>query len=47
MRLIKHFSSAQEDAWKKETKLVKELSDGDGQDNILKYCWHARSMEKI
>jgi len=46
MRLIKYFSKAQEDAWRRETELVKELIDGDGHSNILKYCWHARSMEK-
>ena len=46
MRLIKYFSNDQEDTWRKETELVKELSDGDGHANILKYCWHARSMEK-
>ena len=47
MRLIKYFSHAQEDAWRKEAELVKELSDGDGHANILKYCWHAPSMENI
>ena len=47
MRLIKYFSHAQEDACRKETELVKELSAGDGHANILKYCWHARSMESI
>ena len=46
MRLIKYFSKAQEDAWRRETELVKELSDGDGHSNILKYCWHARGIEK-
>lgn len=47
MRLIKYFSHAQEDDWRKEAELVKELSDGDGHANILKYCWHAPSMENI
>jgi len=47
MRLIKYFSNAQEDAWRKETELVKELSDGDGHANILKYCWHARADECV
>jgi hypothetical protein len=46
MRLIKYFSKAQEDAWRRETELVKELSNGDGHSNILKYCWHSRGMEK-
>lgn len=46
MRLIKHFSRVKEDAWLKEAELAKELSDGDGHPNILKYCWHTRSMER-
>lgn len=47
MRLIKYFSHAQEDDWRKEAELVKELSDGDGHANILKYCWHAPTDECV
>ncbi|XP_078372311.1 uncharacterized protein LOC144655983 isoform X2 [Oculina patagonica] len=43
VRLIKHFSKVKEDAWRKEAELAKELSDGDGHPNVLKYCWHARN----
>ena len=46
MRLIKHFSKVKEDAWRKEAELAKELSDGDGHPNILKYRWHAQSKGK-
>ena len=47
LRLIKHFSKAKEEAWRKEAELVKELSgDENGHRNIIKYCWHARSTKK-
>lgn len=46
VRLIKHFSKVKEDAWRKEAELAKELSDGDGHPNILKYRWQSRSKGK-
>lgn len=47
MWLIKYFLYVQEDDWRKEVELVKELSDGDGYVNIFKYCWYVLSMENI
>ncbi|PFX21360.1 G-protein coupled receptor GRL101 [Stylophora pistillata] len=46
LRLIKHFSKAEEEAWKKETNIVKQLNgDGEGHPNIIKYCWNSRTEE--
>ena len=46
LRLVKHFSKAKEESWKKETEIAKELNgDGEGHPNIIKYCWKARSRK--